>query len=97
MQLPSDLPPSPPGATKPGGKDAALMDKAKELEASFLSEMLSYAGLEPEDGSFSGGIGEQQFGSFLRDQQARMMVEKGGIGLAEQLFRSLVRHDDGRG
>ena len=62
---------------------AVLMAKARELEAGFLSEMLSHAGLGAAEGAFSGGIGEDQFASFLRDQQARALVEHGGIGLAE--------------
>ena len=93
--------PSAPGApaaspaTPPpdAARRAVLMDKAKALEASFLSEMLSFAGLGTNDGSFSGGIGEDQFASFLRDEQARAIVDHGGIGLAQQLFESLVRDD----
>ncbi len=41
------------------------------------------------EGSFGGGLGEAQFASFLRQEQARMMVEKGGIGLSEALFRAM--------
>ena len=81
-----------PKADVPPPKDAPLMTKARELEASFLSEMLSYTGLgDSEDSSFSGGIGEQQFASFLREKQAEMMVAKGGIGLAETLFHALTK------
>ena len=76
----------PPAETS---RDTALRARAQELEAVFLAEMLSYAGLEPQDGSFSGGAGETQFASFLRDEQARQMVKHGGIGLAEQIFHSL--------
>ena len=69
------------------------MEKAKALEAAFLSEMLSYAGLGASDGAFSGGVGEEQFSSFLREAQAKAIVDHGGIGLAENLFKSLVKHD----
>ena len=72
---------------------AVLMDKAKELEAAFLAQMLSYAGMGASDGPFSGGEGEEQYTSFLRDAQAKAIVKHGGIGLAENLFRSLVKHD----
>ncbi len=78
---------------KPAGidspKDRVLMQKAQALEASFLAEMLGHAGLGAAPESFNGGIGEEQFSSFLREQQAKAMVEKGGIGLAEQIFHSL--------
>lgn len=72
---------------------AVLMDKAKQLEAAFLTQMLSYAGMGASDGPFSGGTGEEQFSSFLRDAQAKAIVDHGGIGLAENLFQSLVKHD----
>ena len=82
----------PEGRVDPNRRDL-LMEKAKSLEAAFLSEMLSHAGLEGSEGPFSGGIGEQQFASFLREAQAKSIVEHGGIGLAEQLFQSLVKND----
>nr|WP_240904270.1 rod-binding protein [Rhodobacter sp. SGA-6-6] len=70
------------------------MARAKELEAAFLAEMLGHAGMDAEsDGTFGGGIGEEQFASFLRQQQARMLVERGGIGLAESLFRAMGGKD----
>lgn len=72
---------------------AALLRKAQELEAAFLAEMLGHAGLEggDADSGFSGGVGEAQFASFLRGEQAKLIVAKGGIGLAETLFRALQR------
>lgn len=74
----------------PASRDATLMARAKELEAAFLAEMLGHAGMDPDSGGvFGGGIGEEQFASFLRQEEARMMVERGGIGLAESLFRAM--------
>ena len=70
-----------------------LMQKAKDLEAAFLSEMLSYAGVDGQQGPFSGGVGEDQYASFLRETQAKAIVDHGGIGLAEKLFQSLTRLD----
>lgn len=71
-----------------------MMGKAQELEAAFLAEMLAHAGLGATEGAFSGGIGEEQFSSFLRQAQAQAIVENGGIGLAQRLFDSMVRYDD---
>ncbi|MDQ2065309.1 rod-binding protein [Xinfangfangia sp. CPCC 101601] len=66
------------------------MVQAKALEAAFLTEMLGHAGLDTSpDSAFGGGIGEEQFASFLRQEQAQMLVEHGGIGLAESLFRAM--------
>jgi len=88
MRIDVTAPPSLPDRT------AALRRTAADLEAAFLAEMLGHAGLDGETGSFGGGIGEEQFASFLREQQARAMVEAGGIGLAERIFETL--QEDGR-
>jgi peptidoglycan hydrolase FlgJ len=74
-----------------GGTAQILQEKAIALEASFLAEMLQYAGLGQGEAQFGGGIGEEQFGSFLRQEQAQAMAEKGGIGLAESIFHALMR------
>lgn len=72
-----------------------MMDKAKDLEATFLAEMLGHAGLGTTRESFSGGAGEEQFASFLKQEQARLMVERGGIGLAEAIFQTMAKADSG--
>jgi peptidoglycan hydrolase FlgJ len=89
-----DILPAPATAVPPASKqamtEAALRDKSVELEAAFLAEMLQFAGLGAEGDGFDGGIGEEQFASFLRQEQASLMAERGGIGLAESLFEALV-------
>lgn len=87
MQVGSVIPLSPATKLSPG--DQVLLDQARALEASFLSEMLGHAGMGEARESLGGGIGEDQFASFLRHEQAKQMVAKGGIGLAERLFASL--------
>ncbi len=88
-------PPAPhfPTAT-PGEGEAALRAKAEEFETAFLAEMLGHAGLGSVSDSFAGGIGEEQFASFLRQEQAAAMVRAGGIGLAESIFRGLTERAD---
>lgn len=68
---------------------ARLRQVANDLEATFLSEMLKSAGVGKSRETFGGGIGEDQFGSFLRDAQAKEMVRAGGIGLSETIFNAL--------
>jgi peptidoglycan hydrolase FlgJ len=90
-----------PPATAPGRDPATrrndpLWAKAQALEATFLSEMLGYAGVGTPSDSFGGGIGEEQFASFLRERQSQAIVQKGGIGLAESLFNALTEVRDGR-
>jgi peptidoglycan hydrolase FlgJ len=80
-----------PGTPSADPNTARLREKATELEATFLAEMLQFAGLGAEQDSFGGGIGEEQFASFLRQEQARLMADRGGIGLAQSLFDALVK------
>jgi Rod binding domain-containing protein len=85
-----------PGTLRPdlAARDTALRVKAQELESVFLAEMLRHAGAVKPPDSFSGGSGEDQFASFLRQAQAEAIVRKGGLGLAEALFESLKARAD---
>lgn len=89
--IPVGVPFAPPStfSAETAVRDSKLMDAARELEATFLAEMLKSAGLGETPESFGGGAGEDQFGSFLRMEQARAMVGAGGIGLAQSLFEAL--------
>ncbi len=66
-----------------------------ELEAAFLAEMLKSAGLGQTRSSFGGGAGEDQFASFLVQQQAQQLAKVGGIGLSEILFNAMMEKSDG--
>jgi Rod binding domain-containing protein len=81
--------PPPPDAAR----DARLRDAAIRLEASFLKEMLSSAGLGRTPDAFGGGAGEDQFASFLLEEQAQSLARAGGVGLAESLFEALKARD----
>ncbi len=91
MTLPD--PPMRPMALTPA-RSTQLMKKAQELETAFVSEMLAHTGLDSQTGAFGGGVGEDQFASFLREAQAKAIVAHGGFGLAQNIFQSLARHDD---
>ncbi len=75
-------------------RDQALWAAAQQLEVSFLSEMLKSAGLGASRETLGGGIGEEQFSSFLRNAQAKSMVAGGGVGLAQSLFEALKSRDN---
>ena len=92
MQI-SPMPPGPSGTSQ---NLEALKQVAQKLEASFLAEMLKSSGLGKSEGSFSGGVGEEQFSSFLRDEHAKLMVDAGGIGLAEHIFAALSKSNEPR-
>ena len=74
----------------PPSRNAQLMSVAQSLEAAFLADMLKAAGVGESPDGFGGGVGEDQFASFLREEQAREMTRAGGIGLAQALFDSMV-------
>jgi hypothetical protein len=91
-----NLPPLAALTASPPDRADLMMAKAQEMEAAFLAEMLAHSGLGEMQGPFGGGEGEAQFTSFLRQEQARLMVEKGGIGLAELIFRTMVEATDAK-
>ncbi|MCV3269902.1 rod-binding protein [Roseobacter sp. WL0113] len=78
-----------PQATAMSPQDRALREVAEKLEANFLAEMLKSAGLGKTSEHFGGGAGEDQFSSFMLQEQAMQMVKAGGIGLSESIFHAL--------
>lgn len=84
------------GSTPPQARSehlAAMQKAAKGLEATFLAEMLKPMGAAEARESFGGGIGEQQFTTFLLEEEAKAMVSSGGIGLAEEIFKSMTQSE----
>ncbi|WP_374292612.1 rod-binding protein [Paenirhodobacter enshiensis] len=72
-------------------RNIVLRDRANQLEAAFLSQMLATAGVGKVSETMGGGAGEEQFSSFLREAYAEKTVAAGGIGLAETIFQSLAK------
>lgn len=85
-----DVNAAPPSLQPRPAQAERLMQVAQSLEAQFLSEMLKSAGVGKTPEAFGGGSGEDQFSSFLRDEQAKLMTQSGGIGLAQSLFDSMI-------
>lgn len=95
MIEPLSTTPSPRQLPAMSNEDRTLMKAARELEASFLAEMLKAAGLDKAASAFGGGVGEEQFSSFLRLEQSRAMVDAGGIGLAQVIFEAMKESGNG--
>lgn len=55
------------------------------LEKAFLAEMLKYAGPQPMEGSFGGGIGEEQFSSMMTETYADALSKRLDLGLAGKI------------
>jgi Rod binding domain-containing protein len=90
MDLPPILPksPSPPAPTSPDPERAAL-ETAQAFEAAFLAEMLKHSGVNRTPEATGGGAGEDAFSSFLTGEYSRLLAERGGVGLAEQIFNAI--------
>lgn len=76
-------------AAPPARQETRLRSVAVQLEAGFLAEMLKTAGVGKPPSTFSGGAGEDHLASFLVDEHARALAERGGIGLAEAIFDAI--------
>lgn len=63
---------------------------AEAFEAAFLAEMLRHTGLGRIPESFNGGAGEAAFSGTLIQEYANQIAAQGGVGLAEQIYRSLA-------
>lgn len=81
------------GSTDMDERHRVLRSLSRELEANFLAEMLKSAGINKTESAFGGGAGEDAFSSMLTQEYAKKMSASGGIGLAEQIFKSLVEQE----
>ncbi len=82
-----------PAASRPlnqQGTGRDLKAVAREFETVFLTEMLIAAGAGATPEKFGGGIGEEQFNSFLVRAQAEQITARGGLGLSEIVLRSVL-------
>ena len=86
---------TPPGKAhlpRPEARDAKAWETARQFEAFFLSQVMDSmsAGLET-DGMFGGGPGERAFRSMLNAEQAKVAVKSGTIGIADAVYREIIR------
>lgn len=74
-----------------GDSDAAARKTANEFESMFLTQMLEHmsSGIKT-DGPFGGGQGEEMFRSLLNQEYAGMLTKRGGIGIAEHVYRQIL-------
>ena len=78
-------------ATKAKAKTAA-----QSFESVFLNSMFEhmFAGIDGE-GPFGGSGATKVWRSFLTDAYAKNFAKAGGIGIADQVYRSLMAHQEG--
>lgn len=87
---------APRGAGAKPDPDAAAHSAAKAFETSFIAEMLKGSGLNEMPSGFGGGEGEEAFSSFLTQEYAKLMSDRGGLGLAEHIFDALKQKATGQ-
>jgi peptidoglycan hydrolase FlgJ len=93
-EVPVQIKPVPPGSNVPAMEPASAMDRAmrdaaQAFEATYLAEMLKQSGVNSMPDAFGGGAGEDAFSGLLTGEYARLLAERGGIGLAEQIFEAI--------
>jgi peptidoglycan hydrolase FlgJ len=72
-----------------GTTDAQLREAAEAFETVYLSEMLTNMGVAREPETFGGGFGAEAFQPLLNEAYAEHIVERGGTGIAELVYRQL--------
>ena len=92
---------------KLGGAAAALRASAatpelaerigRQFEQMFLSQMLTpmFEGISA-NGPFGGGKGEEMFRSFQVDAYAQAISRRGGVGIAQNVAREILRLQETR-
>ena len=85
------------GIAKPAATDnkAKARAAAQDFEAVFLNNMFQqmFTGIKGE-GPFGGDGATGVWRSFLTDAYAKSFARAGGIGIADQVYRSLISHQE---
>jgi len=70
---------------------------AQDFEAVFLNSMFQhmFTGVDGE-GPFGGSGATGVWRSVLTDQYAKSIAKAGGVGIADQVYRSLIAHQEAR-
>ncbi|HZP76393.1 MAG TPA: flagellar assembly peptidoglycan hydrolase FlgJ [Pseudolabrys sp.] len=70
---------------------------AQDFEAVFLNSMFQHMFTSIDgDGPFGAGAKNGVWRSFLTDEYAKSFAQRGGIGIADQVYRSLIQQQEAR-
>jgi Rod binding domain-containing protein len=74
-----------------------LRAQAQDFEVQFVNSMFQqmYAGLEG-DGPFGNSTGVGPWRSFLTEEYAKNFVKRGGVGIADSVYKSLLSMQEAR-
>jgi Rod binding domain-containing protein len=73
-----------------GNEKQRLRKAAEAFEAIMLQQLLKSAQPKNSRALFGGGMGEEFFQDHLSQERAKIMSERGGIGLADMLEKELL-------
>ena len=74
-----------------GGVNEKAMNAAQDFEAVFLNSMFSQMFTSTDgEGPFGGDQSTGVWRSFLTDEYARSFAKKGGVGIASDVYRTLM-------
>ncbi|MCP1336824.1 flagellar biosynthesis protein FlgJ [Futiania mangrovi] len=79
---------------QPNPRRVQIREVAERMEVQFLAEMLRHAKLTPGQGGADAGR-PTEMDSFLTEAYAERLVQRGGIGLSEQIARALMAREGG--
>jgi Rod binding domain-containing protein len=84
-----------PGAKAASDPKVKARAQAVDFEGMFLNSMFSqmFTGIDG-DGPFGGNGGAGVWRSFLTEQYAKSFAKAGGIGIADQVYRSLISQQE---
>ncbi len=70
---------------------------AQDFEAVFLNSMFQqmFTGIDGE-GPFGGGGAGGVWRSFLTNEYSKTFAKAGGVGIADEVYRSLIAHQEAR-
>ena len=84
--------------TRPNmSRNDRLRAQAQDFETQFVNSMFQqmYAGVEG-DGPFGNSKGVGPWRSFLTEEYAKNFVKRGGIGIADSVYKSLLTLQEAR-
>ena len=86
-------PPQP--ALAPGNVDRTRK-AAEDFEALAIGQLLApmFATVNVSKGMFGGGKGEEAWKPMMVDEMGKMLAKAGGIGLADSVYREMLRMQD---
>jgi Rod binding domain-containing protein len=91
--------PLPPALSKPlpTANEAAARKAAQDFEAVFVNELLSHMDSgQSTQGTFDGGQAEGVYKSFFTDAVAKQISQRGGIGLADNIYHEILKMQEAK-